>query len=126
MIRPATAFVPEGELPVVWFSTQPFWEPTANKMIETADGRTTRLSNTQCRDFLGPLFRFGVPTKHLIPWIRLIKKARISKAEQRRLRANSGGSGPEFWHGSLESVPIKHTVVQKMNKDNEWEKFDYV
>jgi len=28
-IRPATAFVDPGEKPIVWFSTDQHWEPTA-------------------------------------------------------------------------------------------------
>ena len=35
VIRPATVGVPDGEIPVVWFSTRQFWEPTANKVGST-------------------------------------------------------------------------------------------
>ena len=33
-IRPATAYIDAGETPIVWFSTEQFWEPTVFIFLE--------------------------------------------------------------------------------------------
>lgn len=38
-IRAATTFISQGERPAVWFSSNPAWEETANKLIITPEGK---------------------------------------------------------------------------------------
>src|SRR5437867_4326059 len=59
-IRPATAGVPRGERPVVWFSANPEWEATANKdALNVRTGMVERLSRERTHDLFG-LARIGV------------------------------------------------------------------
>lgn len=41
-IRPTTGFIPAGELPIVWFPTKQFWEPT----VVEADGTIKQFGMT--------------------------------------------------------------------------------
>ncbi len=45
-IKPATAGLPPGERPAVWFSSNPVWEETANKRAEF-DGYLIPLNREQ-------------------------------------------------------------------------------
>jgi hypothetical protein len=54
-IRRATACVPRGERPVVWFTSRPMWEPTASA------GRGGRMATiAEMVGELGPLVRIEV------------------------------------------------------------------
>ena len=33
VLRPTDSYIPDDEKPILWFSSDAFWEPTANKMI---------------------------------------------------------------------------------------------
>src|SRR5262245_44666416 len=59
-ILPATAGVPEGERPIVWFSTAPDWETTANKYLLRRDGTIEHLDRAKTAELDGGLVRFGV------------------------------------------------------------------
>src|SRR5438093_9709142 len=59
MLKPSTEGVPPGERPVVWFTTNPGWEPTATKaMIE--NGRRVSLTKERTEEECGGLFRIEV------------------------------------------------------------------
>lgn len=85
VIRPATAAVPAGEIPVVWFSTRQHWEPTANKGAIDDNGQRVRLTMKQTLDRGGGGWRFGLPTERLLYWRKLIIAAQIVRAHARAL-----------------------------------------
>ena len=59
-IRPSTAYVPRGERSIVWFSTNPVWEPSACKGI-AMPGRLPRTATfEELRERGRGLVRFGV------------------------------------------------------------------
>ena len=67
-IQPATARVPPGEKPAIWFTTREDWEPLANKLKRGRDGseKTCTREETEC---LGEgLYRIGVAERrpHMI------------------------------------------------------------
>ena len=60
VLRPAAMDVPKAGRPVVWFSTNPVWEPTANLSRATLTGGLERLSKDQTYVLGGGLARIGV------------------------------------------------------------------
>ena len=126
MIKPATAGVIPPERPAVWFSVHPHWEATANKRALLAGGEIIHLSTTDMFNGLaGELWRFGLDTRHLLPWKRLIKKARISKSEQHNLicAADLMGGKPSHWYGSIQPIDVEETRAEIFNnKSRKWER----
>jgi hypothetical protein len=109
VIKCATAGIQKNEKPVVWFSTQRRWEPSASK--------TTMLCITieDHLDLCGSVWRFGVPTSALLNWTALCKAAKISPKWQKIL-INSSVSGKPYdkysWYGSIVEVPVDKCVVE--------------
>jgi hypothetical protein len=118
-LRPATAGVPQGEIPVVWFSTRPFWEPTANKSLQNDQGEIVRLGFEQTIEHGGGGWRFGVPTALLLPWRELKIAARIAPQWVRGLKqtAKKIGSDPMHWYGSIQPVPIDTCTIERLDGD---------
>lgn len=46
IICQATAFIPDSELPITWFSTEQYWEPTVTKGALLPDGTIKNLNMT--------------------------------------------------------------------------------
>jgi hypothetical protein len=119
-LRPATAGVPAGETPVVWFSTRQLWEPTANKGCIDSAGHRIGLTFKQTVEHGGGGWRFGVPSDELIPWKRLIDEARIAPDFARGLvkSAQRSGADPAFWYGSLQSVLIARCLIERLDGES--------
>ena len=124
LIKPATAGVRHPEKPVVWFSTQQHWEPTANKMAYTTSGELIHMSTKMMfQEVGGELFRFGIGTHHLLPWHRLARAARIPIKVQKGLitTAREAKADPMKWYGTLKPVPVIDTIIQRYNPiKKEW------
>jgi hypothetical protein len=123
-LMPATANVPEGEIPVVWFSTRQYWEPTANKAM-MKDGQRVSLTFAETIEKGGGGYRFGLPAARLVPWTRLKDEARISREMAAGLiRAGKrAGADPEFWYGALEPVPVSNCAIERL-EGNFWVKVE--
>lgn len=101
-IRPATANIAPGERPVVWFSANAVWEPTATKGLRGPDG----LVRTIDKDELArhdALARIEVPLEvapyGLGDFIRL---SGVSPTTAERLARDPGA---HLWRVSFEPVP---------------------
>lgn len=119
-LHPALGGVIPPEKPAVWFSSNPKWEPTANKSILTPDGHT-RLLTTKDMFELIPLYRFGIDSREALPWAQLVRKARISRKMQRFLIevGRQRGARPTDWYGILTLVPIDNLVFEAW-RENQW------
>lgn len=120
-IRPATECVPSHELPVVWFSRNDKWEPTASKGI--TNGRTQRTATMREMALFGNgLFRFGVDAETLIPWRHLLAAAGIRSGTVRRLERAGRKSGalPSDWFGNIGAVPMTRVVRVEQFCDGLW------
>ena len=108
-IIPATANVPAHERPVVWFSTDPHWEPTANKALkDNNDGSIRDLSREETATHDGGLVRIEVgPETAPYRWADYKRMSGIFAAEAAGLvkAARRAGSDPCHWRVSFESVP---------------------
>jgi hypothetical protein len=121
VIRPATAFLPEGETPVVWFSTRQHWEPTAGMGHVDAGGLLRTCSMEETARHCGGVWRFGLAITALTPWRELKRATGISPRMARALEsaARSHGADPSLWYGSLTPVAVDRCAAQVFDA-GEW------
>src|SRR5262245_30228238 len=63
IIKPATAYVPEGERPAVWFTINPNWDETATKLYQEDDGSLRICTREEMAEHGGGLVRIVVEPK---------------------------------------------------------------
>jgi hypothetical protein len=107
-IRPATAGIEKGERPAVWFSTNPVWEQTANKLLmDSLTGRVHAATKQETHEYCGGLARIAVaPETAPINWADFCTQSGISSKFAAGLKkvAYSMGSRPSQWFVSFSSV----------------------
>jgi hypothetical protein len=107
-IRPDTMYVPLGEKPIVWFSTEQFWEPTVSKGYRCADGVIRTLNMDRLVRENLELFRIGVDTV-VVPfrWLELRLRSEMCPREAQRLASEgkAAGANSSRWCGTFEFVP---------------------
>lgn len=117
-LMPATDGVPQGERPVVWFSRQPEWEPTACKRWDWRKKRGRSLD--EIAHGHGGLARFGVdPSVAPHDWEAFRQLSGISAAAANGLRESirSGlyagtGAKSSDWYVSFEPVPVELCTIE--------------
>lgn len=125
VIRPATLYVSEWEVPVVWFSMNQYFERTATKRIRTEEsgeiGRPATLP--EMRELGDGIYRLGVSPRSLLGGEALRRKAKIDRKTWAAMGAMARDIGAsEFdWWGSLSNVLLSDCVVEVMNDDLNWE-----
>jgi|HubBroStandDraft_4_1064222.scaffolds.fasta_scaffold241059_2 hypothetical protein len=133
-------FVPTGVRPIVWFTSSPVWEETANKQL--CDARLTIRTITQLENHAdeirpltrdetaavcGGLFRFGVG--HDFPLHPFNRILRLSKEQPRTGRllletALAMGSNPtRDWWGTFHPVPREHWKALEHFTPEGWQSF---
>jgi hypothetical protein len=109
------------EKPVLWFSTNQFWEPTVirHKLV---DGEFIEVSRSEITLVEGCLVRLGYPLSKLIPWNDLWKEARIEPSIKQILEyvAKERQANPYHWFGCFQSIPIDELTLERMNSDDKW------
>jgi hypothetical protein len=113
-ILPATAFVPKGEKPAVWFSLNQDWEQTANKGGLEEDGTRRTLTREETCERGGGLVRFGVAVEAVpCDWNGFKKRSGIRPETARCLaaRGRACGADPNEWRVSFEPVPREQWVA---------------
>jgi hypothetical protein len=114
-IRPATAYVPDGERPIVWFSCREDWEPTATKMFKH---RLTTVEEIIALS--GGLGRIGVhPETAPYVWQQLKWLTGMSDGLARRLEkaALKWGSYSMDWRGTFNPVPSRSWIAIEVSRD---------
>jgi hypothetical protein len=109
-LRPNGAKVAPNERPVVWFSADPVYEPTAIKLVQMpGQARLRRPSVAEMHELIG-LFRFAIDRAdpRLAPWPAVHRKARISTSGvANMIRAGVEiGAKPMNWFGAFEEIPL--------------------
>lgn len=125
VIRPATAFVQAGEVPVVWFTESPAWEPTTSKMWRDGPGSPVRsLDRAETARRGGGLVRIGVlPESAPHRYRDFARITRTNAATVRRLTgsARSRGSVVRLWYFSVEPVTADAWVaIEGYNDATGW------
>ena len=124
VIRPATLHLSAGEIPVVWFSMNQYFERTATKQIrneESGDIRPATLP--EMRELGSGIYRLGVSPRSLLGGETLRRKAKIDRKTWSALGAmarNIGASESDWW-GSLSNVLLSDCVIEVMNDGLKWE-----
>ncbi|MBN9407231.1 MAG: hypothetical protein J0I00_17635 [Burkholderiales bacterium] len=123
-LRPADAFIGANERPVIWFSLNQRWEPTASKGI--IDAKTGARRTATIAEMVelggGPLLRYGIAPRLLLPSNELRLRARISGRMWRGMVASGRaiGANPSDWFGSLQPVAVAQCVVQVSTDGRTW------
>ena len=115
--------LPKNEKPVLWFSKNQNWEPTANKICLSQDGKMIPLDQNGTAKKGNGLVRFGLKKKNVLHWPALIKAARISKTTVHSLEAAGikQRANPTDWCGLLESVQVAACdAIEVMDPNGEW------
>ncbi len=106
-IRPATASVPANERPIVWFSLNQHWERSANKALQTPDGRVIGLDMKGTAQHGGGLIRVGVILARApYTWGELKQLAGMQQDIAGALVrvARKDGADPREWRGTFDPV----------------------
>jgi hypothetical protein len=111
-IRVATKYVPEGVKPVVWFTTNPEWEETANKMAVLDDGSRKILNRQAMWEMNIYPIRIEIDPKmvSLRSWNHYKKNSGEPKESITKLLKAAGESNPKQWLVSYENVPIRAII----------------
>lgn len=122
-IRLATAYVPVEVRPVVWFSTAPVWETTANKgaMI---DGEYRTLTRDETRALGGGLVRVEVaPEVAPYKWKDYCTLSGDTEESLKGLKrtARHQGSDPRNWRVSFEPVPTDRFLAVEVWENSRWQ-----
>lgn len=109
-LRPNGAKVAPNERPVVWFSADPVYEPTAIKLVQMpGQTRLRRPSVAEMHELIG-VFRFAIERAdpRLAPWPTVHRRARISVAGvANMIRAGVEiGAKPMNWFGAFDDIPL--------------------
>ncbi|MFJ1470141.1 hypothetical protein [Massilia orientalis] len=109
-LHPNGAKVAPNERPVVWFSADAVYEPTAIKLLQMpGQARLRRPTVAELHELVG-VFRFAIDRDdpRLAAWPAVHRKARISTTGvANMIRAGVEiGAKPMNWFGALEEIPL--------------------
>lgn len=117
-LLPTSVYIEPGESPILWFSLNQDFEPTAVKAKKMADGKIVRCSKEETSHLGKGLVRFGYPSNRLTPWSLLWKKANMQRKTSRLLEATGYKQGaiPSQWMGCLDAIPINALKIEVWDK----------
>jgi len=123
LLMTTSAGCPDNERPIVWFSMNQWFEPTATKMV-FENSRPRSLTMQETKTFFNGLVRFGYPPLKLIPWHDLPKLAGITRHVKRGLEkaGRLQGATPHHWMGSFQAISVDDLVIEVMNDQNQWQR----
>jgi len=123
LLLPSTGNLMPFELPILWFSEHPFYEPTATKEC-LQDGEWRNMSVEEMYSIAGGLYRFGFPKANLLRGNALRAAARMPLMIWKMLEklALLEGACPWHWWGTTQCLPVDVLVVERMNEFMQWER----
>ncbi len=122
ILMPAATAVTPPEKPILWFSLNQYWEPTANKGWRNPDGTILTLTMQQTLERAAGLVRFGCPLRLLRGGEALRKEARMKSAVW-KMPFDEGerqGANPCDWRGTVKPLFIDNLAVDVMSKEWKW------
>ena len=112
----------QKERPVLWFSENPQWEPTATKVMSMDSGKTFMRPTLPMLQQTVGIYRYRLDTRNpealnaagirLLPWSRVQLTARIDPKDV-GLMVKAGmnlGATPTHWWGVMDPVPLSLEV----------------
>jgi hypothetical protein len=112
----------EHERPLVWFSANPVWEPTAGKVWKT--GNTVRcLSFREQQQRVGCMrIAIDAADPRLLPWAEACKVAGMSRDTRRALEraGRKEGANPAHWFAIDRPVPVAELLELEIFERGAW------
>ncbi|MCW3074508.1 MAG: hypothetical protein JWP69_1577 [Flaviaesturariibacter sp.] len=111
--------------PCVWFSTNPFWDPSATKMVGDKLGNVIRLTMPQHLELLG-FGRIEVdPSIVVLNWEQYKKISGLKKSEHRHMEklADGDGSNPKHWFASTQNIDSSNWLAVEYFNGKEWVRY---
>ena len=114
-LMPAGVSAAPWEKPVLWFSRNPKWEPTATKIL-IANGQTFRPSVAELHERAG-LYRFVAANPRIYAWQIINRKAgvRLGDIKQMEKLGRKLGALPSDWFGTLAVMPLTELDFERFN-----------
>jgi hypothetical protein len=104
-----------GELPMLWFSANQQWEPTATKLYTSDSGVTVSLTFQQQADNFGCI-RFGMAANdmRLLNWKAACTTAGTRRDTRRTLEkiGKKKGGDPSQWFATASAIPLSELHFQ--------------
>ena len=122
-IKPATAQIEDRERPVVWCSTNPNWEETANKAFKSAMGFIHPATRETTERFGAGLIRIQVnPEAVPVRWRDYVRDSGIRPKIARGLvrAAKKVGSSPRQWRMNYEPILASHWLGIETWDGHDW------
>jgi len=122
-LKPATKNISKREKPILWFSTEAEWEPTASKGWRNPDGSVLWMTREQMLDRGVTLVRIGVVASvNLMSWEVLKKKCGMPLQDALQLErvAIKRGGNPAKWYGTFNPVPKSKWSAIQVYEDGSW------
>ena len=120
-LMPSNAGAP-GELPLLWFSANQHWEPTATKMLLLSDGTRRSMSFQEQKIQFGCV-RFGLSAHdtRLMNWKASCVVASIGRDERRALERSGKkrGADPAHWFAVVDPLPVSELILEVFG-DEAW------
>lgn len=112
---------PAVECPVVWFSLNQRYDPSAAKSLEVG-GVAQPPTLPVMRQFGNGVYRLGLSPRQLLGGEALRRQARISKARWAELvkKAQACEADVSEWYGSIDPVPASDCVIEVLTDDMKW------
>ena len=104
-----------GENPMLWFSANQQWEPTAAKAVRNNAGLITQMTFQQQVTRVGCI-RFGLPAAdvRLLNWKQACAAANTPKESRRAMEkvGKKQGSNPDHWFATVSGVSLSELHFQ--------------
>ena len=105
----------ENEMPMLWFSSNQKWEPTATKIRISPSGVNVQMTFAEQAKLFGCI-RLGLDARdpRLLDWKKACSFAKTPKKKRESLEqvGRMQGANPMHWHAISESVPLTELKLQ--------------
>lgn len=123
LLLPAHIGVAYPERPILWFSTNQAYEPTALKPLSDDRGNIIRmLSVKELYDMAGGLVRLGCSVRALKQGDNLRKASRMPLTIWKHLQQTGKRqkANPADWWGHIGTMPLEEVTVEIMDTNMVW------
>ena len=116
-----------GERPLVWLSSNPYYEQTARKHFMKPGISDNQLGTLlEMDDYGNGVYRFSFLTDNLpehltpLPWHTLKHQSRMRKNLIDRLvkRAKGVKAKPREWYGVMDRIPVQLATLERLHTDS--------
>ena len=110
------------EVPLLWFSANQRWEPTASKIVRTQRGLVRLTFEEQAAKY--GCIRFGLPAgdHRLLNWLEACHAGRTPRESRRGMErlGRKLGANPDDWFASVIDVPLADLCFQMWLSQHGW------